>query len=62
MSDPEDLNTIAQMIELATDYIHDQDETDDTGNLPRMNAVLEQLTALVPVEMAENEPAEPNDE
>ena len=62
MSDPEDLNTLAQMIELATDYIHDQDETDDAANLPKMNAVLEQLTSLVPVEMAENEPAEPDDE
>ena len=62
MSDPQDLNTIAQMIELATDYIAEQDETDDAGNIPKMETVLEQLAALVPVEMAENEPAEPNDE
>ena len=50
------------MIELATDYIHDQDETDDASNLPKTNTVLEQLTSLIPVEMAENEPAEPDDE
>ncbi len=60
--DVEDLNTLAQMIELGTEYIAEQDETDDAANIPAMKNALEILTALVPVEMAENEPAEPAEE
>jgi hypothetical protein len=59
--DTEDLNTLAAMIQLGTDYISEQDETDDAANIPKMQSALEILTGLVPVEVAETEPAEPAD-
>ena len=60
--DNEDLNTLAQMIELGTTYVAEQDETDDQANVPAMQEALKILTELVPAEVAENEPAEPEDE
>jgi len=58
--DNEDLNTLAQMIQLGTEYVAEQDESDDAANVPRMEAILTDLAALVPVEVAENEPVEPD--
>lgn len=61
--DAEDLDCLAQMIQLGTGYIAEQDETDDEANVPRMEAVLASLAELIPVEVAEDEPAdEPEDE
>jgi phage head maturation protease len=60
--DNEDLSTLAQMIQLATDYIREQDEPDDQANVPVMEDVLRALAGLVPVEVAEDEQAEPEDE
>jgi hypothetical protein len=60
--DTEDLNTIAQMIELGTEYIAEQDESDDQANVPAMQEALKILTDLVPVEVAENEPIEADDQ
>jgi Caudovirus prohead serine protease len=60
--DVEDLDTLAQMIQLGSAYIEDQDETDDQANIPAMENVLSQLAALVPVEAQEVEPLEPDDE
>src|SRR6266566_7998955 len=59
--DVEDLDCLAQMIQLGTGYIAEQDEAE--GTIPRMEAILASLADLVPVEVAENEPAdEPEDE
>lgn len=61
--DTEDLDCLAQMIQLGADYIAEQDEPDDQPNIPKMEAILASLTELVPVEVAEQEPAdEPEDE
>jgi hypothetical protein len=61
--DPEDLGTLANMIELGTQYIAEQDEPEDQPNIAPMKAILDQIAALVPVELAEPEPSdEPEDE
>jgi phage head maturation protease len=60
--DTEDLSTLAQMIDLATMYIAEQDEPADQANVPVMEDVLRALASLVPVEVAEDEGAEPDDE
>src|SRR6266576_3529702 len=60
--DAEDLNCLGQMIVFATQYIDDQDEADESGNVDTMNQVLELLSSLVQVEAAEVEPVEPEDE
>ena len=61
--DAEDLDCLAQMIQLGTGYISEQDETDDQANVPRMEAIVALIADLIPVEVAENEPAdEPEDE
>ncbi len=59
--DAEDLNTLACMIQAGTQYISDQDESDDAANIPRMEAALQILADLVPVEAAETEPPEPTE-
>ena len=56
--DSEDLNTIAEMIQLGTDYISEQDESDDAANIPRMQAIVRDLSTLIPVEVSEDEPPE----
>lgn len=58
--DVEDLSILAQMLELGTAYVAEQDEADDAPNIPKMEAVLASIADLVPVEVAENEP--PDDE
>jgi HK97 family phage prohead protease len=60
--DVEDLDTLAQMIQLGAVYIEDQDEPEDQKNIPVMEGVLATLAGLVPVEVQENEPVEPEDE
>ena len=59
--DVEDLSCLAQMIELGACYIGEQDETDDAGNVPKMEAILVSLAELVPVEAAEDEPLDDED-
>ncbi len=56
--DTEDLDLLAQMIQLGADYIEEQDEPDDQKNVPVMEGVLAILATLVTVEAAEVEPAE----
>src|SRR5205823_2500044 len=41
--DTEDLSTLAQMIQLGTDYIEEQDEPGDETNVPVMEGVLATL-------------------
>lgn len=61
--DSEDMSLIAQMIDLGTEYIDEQDEPDDEANIPVMEGVLQTLTDLMAVEAAETEPDdEPEDE
>jgi phage head maturation protease len=60
--DVEDLDTLAQMIQLGAVYISDQDEPEDQRNIPVMEGILASLAGLVPVEVAEVEPMEPDDE
>ncbi len=60
--DSEDLATLAEMIKLGTSYIEDQDEPEDRKNIPVMESALTILASLVPVEVAETEPVEPEDE
>jgi HK97 family phage prohead protease len=60
--DAEDLSTVAQMLELGTAYIDDQDEPGDQKNIPVMEQALALISSLVPVEVAETEPDEPEDE
>lgn len=60
--DSEDLSYLAQMLQLGTCYIEDQDEPGDEVNIPVMEGILQQLAGLVTVEAAEDEPVEPEDE
>lgn len=60
--DVEDMNTIAQMVLLGTEYIDEQDEPDDAANIPVMEGVLQTLNDLMAVEAAETEPDEGEDE
>jgi len=60
--DAEDLGTLACMLQSGAQYIADQDESDDQANVPKMEAILASLAELVPVEVQENEPSEPDDE
>ena len=61
-ADTEDLSTLAQMIQLASCYIDEQDEPGDEQNIPVMQNVLKQLTGLMPYELQEDEGDEPEDE
>jgi HK97 family phage prohead protease len=60
--DTEDMSLIAQMIDLGTSYIEEQDEPDDQPNVPVMEGVLQTLSDLMGVEASEIEPDEPEDE
>jgi len=60
--DAEDLNCLAQAILAVTQYIDDQDESDESGNIDTANRALTLLSTLVQVEAAEVEPLEPEDE
>jgi HK97 family phage prohead protease len=60
--DTEDLSTLAQMIQLGTAYIEEQDEPGDEANVPVMEDVLKTLAGLMPYEVAEDEGDEPEDE
>jgi HK97 family phage prohead protease len=60
--DVEDLDTLAQMIQLGAAYIDDQDEPEDAKNIPVMEGILAELANLVPVEVQEDEGMEPEDE
>jgi hypothetical protein len=63
MVDEEDVATLGQMLELGANYIAEQDEPEDQANIAPMTAALEIIASLVPVEIAEDEPAtEPDDE
>jgi len=62
MTDPEDLDTLGQMLHLGAEYIQDQDETDDAQDIATMQTILAQLGGLVASEVAEQEPVEPDDE
>ena len=58
MPDPEDLDTLGQMIQLGAQYIAEQDEPDDQPNIPPMTEALRLISGLVPGEIAENELAD----
>ena len=60
--DNEDLSTLAQMIQLGTQYIDEQDEPGDQANIPTMENVLSILASLIPYELTEDEGDEPEDE
>jgi HK97 family phage prohead protease len=60
--DIEDLDTLAQMIQLAKVFIDEQDEPGDQKNIPVMEGVVETLVGLMPYDVAEDEPDEPEDE
>jgi len=61
--DTEDLDTLAQMIQLGVCYIGEQDDPGDEKNIPVMEGVLETLVSLANYEATEDEPAdEPEDE
>jgi HK97 family phage prohead protease len=60
--DVEDLNTLAQMTQLAAKYIAEQDEPDDQANIPKMEAILGMISDLVPIEVAEDEEPEIDDQ
>jgi|GEM_PF-3526630 len=60
--DSEDLSTLAQMIHMGACYIDEQDDPGDQVNVPKMEAILAGLAALVPYEVAEDEGTEPADE
>ncbi len=56
--DSEDLNTLAQMIQLGTEYICEQDEPGEQANIPKMEAIIQSVAELVPFELQESEPTE----
>jgi len=60
--DNEDLSTLAQMIELGTVYIDEQDDPGDEVNVPVMQGVVKTLTSLLPYEVSEDEAPEDEDE
>lgn len=60
--DTEDIDTLAQMLSLATEYIDEQDEADEQPNIDTMKSVLVTLTGLLSGEAVEDEPDEPEDE
>jgi phage head maturation protease len=60
--DAEDLSTLGRMLELGAQYIAEQDEPGDEVNVPKMNAILADIGALVPYETQEDEPPEPEDD
>jgi HK97 family phage prohead protease len=60
--DTEDLSTLAQMIELGTEYIDEQDEPDDQRNIPVMQGVLAELASLIPREVSEADELELDDD
>jgi len=60
--DVEDLDVLAQMIALGADYIEEQDEPADQVNIPKMEAILMSLAALVPYETQEAEPLEDDED
>jgi HK97 family phage prohead protease len=60
--DSEDLGCLAQMIQLGAGYIEEQDEPGDEANVPKMEAIIASLSALIPYEVAEDEGDEPEDE
>jgi len=62
MPDPEDLDTLGQMLALGAQYIDEQDEPDEQANIPKMEQVLTTLGELVAFETTETEPAEPDDQ
>src|SRR5215831_17395897 len=60
MTDPEDLDTLGQMLHLGAAYIDDQDETDDAQDIATMQQALALIGGLVAGEVAEQEPVEPD--
>jgi hypothetical protein len=62
MTDPEDLDTLGQMLSLGANYIAEQDEPGDVKNVAPMEDALRIIAGLVPVEAAEAEPVEAEDE
>jgi phage head maturation protease len=60
--DAEDLSCLAQMLQLGARYIAEQDDPGDEVNIPKMNAILAEIGALVPYETQEDEPPEPEDD
>jgi hypothetical protein len=55
--DPEDLGTLGEMLSLGSQYIQEQDEPEDQKNISPMQQALGLIAGLVPVEVAEAEPA-----
>jgi HK97 family phage prohead protease len=60
--DTEDLSTLAEMIMCGARYIDEQDEPGDEVNIPKMQAIIQSLTELMPYELTEDEGQEPDDE
>jgi HK97 family phage prohead protease len=60
--DTEDLSTIAQMIQLGACFIDDQDEVGDAAASAAMEVIVADLADLIPGELDEDEPVEPDDE
>jgi HK97 family phage prohead protease len=60
--DTEDLSTLAQMIQLGTQYIDEQDEPEDQANIPIMEDIVKAIGGLVPTEIADDEPADESED
>lgn len=60
--DTEDVGCVSQMLALASEYLSDQDETDDAAAIETMQGVVETLNGLLAGEIAEVEPPEADDE
>lgn len=60
--DTEDLDYLADMLALAVDYINEQDEPGDKGNVAPMQDVIKTIVSLMNIEVTEVEPDEPEDE
>jgi len=60
--DSEDLGTLGAMLQLGSEYIAEQDEPGDQKNIAPMEQALGIIAGLVPVEVAEGEPATEQDD
>jgi len=59
--DSEDVGTIAGMLQLASQYVDDQDEADEGGAVTSMQTIQQSLVDLMNAEAAEVEPPEPEE-